>query len=122
MCQGCKGIPGYKYTLSTLGSPCYWDHMNKDCAWCIKKTQKQCGETAYSTKCGNMCGQGWNKCLLNILIIIFIQFISPAKNKKCDGNLYTCDMIPSCGPGASCNSKTGRCTCDQGIVGKIFSN
>merc|ERR1719244_649744 len=30
--KGCPGIPNYKYTLSTQGYPCYWDHTNMRCA------------------------------------------------------------------------------------------
>ena len=29
--QGCKGIPNYKYTLSSTGYPCYWDYKRLVC-------------------------------------------------------------------------------------------
>merc|ERR1719320_1821229 len=31
---GCPGVPNNKYTFSTRGYPCFWDHDRTDCAWC----------------------------------------------------------------------------------------
>ena len=43
------------------------------------------------------------------------------KDKKCDGNKFDCTQIDLCGPGATCNvdpkKKTGKCQCDDGLVG-----
>ena len=56
--QGCPGIPGNKFTLSTTGFPCYWDHSNKECAWCKTSKMKQCGVSSYTEACGQICAQG----------------------------------------------------------------
>merc|ERR1719225_46833 len=37
--NGCDGVPNNKYTLSSLGGPCYWD------------------PTSLSEKCGSMCNK-----------------------------------------------------------------
>jgi len=95
--NGCQGVPGNKYTLSTVGAPCYWDPSSKDCAWCKSKTMKQCGPTSYSDKCGSIC--------------------ATAKNKKCDGNLFDCTQIPYCGEGAKCDTKSKMCKCNSGLTG-----
>ena len=45
-CQGCEGVPNNKYTLSSLGGPCYWDLGSLDCAVCKNSKSKQCGPTS----------------------------------------------------------------------------
>ena len=48
-CQGCEGVPNNKYTLSSLGGPCYWDLGSLDCAVCKNSKSKQCGPTSQVT-------------------------------------------------------------------------
>jgi len=93
--SGCKGIPQYKYTKSSIGYPCYSDPKRSDCAWCIPGN-KQCGESA-KDKCGNFCKK--------------------ATDMPCDGVPTTCENIPKCGNGASCDQKTKQCKCDKGFLG-----
>merc|ERR1712066_511979 len=90
---GCPGIPNAKYTLSTEGGPCYWDTNNLKCSICTKKTVKQCvnSKKDIAEECFSSCGSN--------------------KDRKCDGNLASCVTIPRCGPGASCDKKSGRCKC-----------
>jgi len=98
--KGCPGIPNYKYTKSTQGAPCYWDVNNKKCAICTKTTLKQCINTKKSdiaNECYSYCGT--------------------VKNRKCDGNYASCLFIPSCGAGASCNTKSKRCQCNAPYTG-----
>jgi len=95
--NGCPGIPGNKFTLSTTGFPCYWDHSNKECAWCKTSKMKQCGVSSYTEACGQICAQ--------------------AKNKNCDGNLFDCTQIPACGKGATCDQKSKQCKCDKDLTG-----
>jgi len=96
---GCKGIPNYKYTLSAAGYPCYWDTKSLKCAWCAPK-RVQCKDSAQAQKCGSYC--------------------EPATSLKCDGVLTTCNNIPKCGFGASCDKPTGKCKCAKGLVGNGF--
>jgi len=96
---GCKGIPNYKNTLSTIGYPCYWDPKSMDCAWCVKN-KVQCKDSAQAQKCGSCC--------------------EPATSQKCDGVPSTCLNIPKCGFGASCDKPTGKCKCDKGFSGNGF--
>jgi len=101
--KGCPGIPDSKYTLSTEGGPCYWDHTNMKCAICTKKTIKQCAETSASQldrECYSTCGS--------------------AKDRTCDGNLFSCTAIPYCSEGGRCNTKSGRCECNSGYTGNGF--
>merc|ERR1711963_303415 len=95
--NGCPGIPGNKFTLSTTGFPCYWDHSNKECAWCKTSKMKQCGVSSYTEACGQICAQ--------------------AKNKNCDGNLFDCTQIPACGKEATCDQKSKQCKCDKDLTG-----
>jgi len=96
---GCKGIPNYKYTLSSTGYPCYWDNKSLDCAWCVPK-RLQCKDSAQSQKCGSYC--------------------EPANKLQCDGVLTTCNNIPKCGFGASCDKPSGKCKCEKGFLGNGF--
>jgi len=43
-----------------------------------------------------------------------------ANSKKCDGVPTTCNNIPKCGYGASCDKKSGKCKCDKGLAGNGF--
>jgi len=96
--SGCKGIPHNKFTKSSKGYPCYSDPKSRDCAWCIPGN-KQCGESA-KDKCGNFCRK--------------------ATDMPCDGVPTTCENIPKCGNGASCDQKTKECKCDKGFLGNGF--
>lgn len=100
--KGCKGIPNFKYTLSTEGAPCYFDHSNMKCAWCTKKSVKQCAQTA---------GQQNNGCY---------SYCGSAKDPKCDGNPFNCYFNDWCGTGASCVKKTGGCSCKLPYIGNGF--
>jgi len=95
---GCKGIPSNKYTLSSKGYPCYWNPKSTDCAWCLNG-KVQCGASK-ADKCGNMCKK--------------------ETDMKCDGVLTTCNNIPKCGFGASCDQKTKECKCGKGLFGNGF--
>jgi len=103
---GCKGIPHNKETLSTKGYPCYWDPKNLDCVWCVEKKGQvdekkvQCKDSQTAQKCGSFC----------------MKDSSP----QCDGVITSCLNIPSCGFGASCDRKTGKCKCGKGFSGNGF--
>jgi len=103
---GCKGIPHNKETLSTKGYPCYWDPKKLDCAWCAEKKGQvdekkvQCKDSQATQKCGSFC----------------MKDSSP----QCDGVITSCLNIPSCGFGASCDRKTGKCKCGKGFSGNGF--
>merc|ERR1712142_769472 len=59
---GCPGIPNNKYTFSTRGYPCFWDHDRTDCAWCSPGGY-QCGpgqKAGPEAKDGNRCQTGRN--------------------------------------------------------------
>ena len=97
--------------MSTEGAPCYFDHskyaprftksniiyssmfiffyFSMKCAWCTKKSVKQCAQTA---------GQQNNGCY---------SYCGSAKDPKCDGNPFNCYFNDWCGTGASCVKKTG---------------
>jgi len=98
---GCKGIPNYKYTLSTVGAPCFDNPEDKSCPVCKNSQMKQCGISKIASKCGKFC--------------------APMKDRKCDGNRFDCTQIDLCGPGATCainnKKKTGTCKCDEGLQG-----
>merc|ERR1712110_217771 len=98
---GCKGIPNYKYTLSTRGAPCFNNPEDKSCPICKNNKMKQCGISKIAGKCGKFC--------------------APMKDRKCDGNRFDCTQIDLCGPGASCavnnKAKSGNCKCDEGLRG-----
>lgn len=96
---GCKGIPNYKYTLSSTGYPCYWDPTNMNCAWCAQN-RIQCKDSSQSKKCGSYCEK--------------------ATSLKCDGVLTTCNNIPKCGFGAKCDKPSGKCKCEKGLLGNGF--
>merc|ERR1712002_833987 len=96
--SGCKGIPANKYTRSSKGYPCYSNPKSTDCAWCLPG-RIQCKESK-ADKCGNMCKK--------------------ATDLKCDGVPTTCENIPKCGFGASCDRKTKECKCDKGLEGNGF--
>jgi len=100
--KGCKGIPNNQFTLSTEGAPCYFDNTNLKCAWCTKKTVKQCAQSQaqMNNGCYSYCGS--------------------AKDRTCDGNLFSCLKIPFCAHGASCIKKTGRCACKLPYVGNGY--
>jgi len=99
--NGCKGIPNYKYTLSVSGAPCFDNPEDRSCPVCKNSNMKQCGISKMAAKCGKFCG--------------------PLKDKKCDGNKFDCTQIDLCGAGATCSidpkKKTGKCQCDDGLVG-----
>jgi len=105
--KGCKGIPNYKYTLSTEGAPCYFDHKNHKCAWCTKKSLKQCSQknlAQIDDGCYSYCGT--------------------AKDRNCDGNLFNCIYNGGwCGQGASCSNKiktSSGCSCNAEYIGNGF--
>jgi len=98
--RGCKGIPNYKYTLSTRGAACFNNPEDKSCAFCTNTNMKQCGISKIASKCGMFC--------------------SSMKDRKCDGNKFDCTQIQGlCGAGASCvvNKRKGKCVCDEGLIG-----
>jgi len=99
--NGCKGVPNYKYTLSTRGAPCFNNPEDRSCPICKNTKMKQCGISKIASKCGKFC--------------------APMKDRKCDGNRFDCTQIDLCGPGASCvvdnKRKTGKCFCDEGLAG-----
>jgi len=98
---GCKGITSNKDTLSSKGYPCYSNPKSTDCAWCLPGGV-QC-KASKADKCGNMCK---NKKAKDIM--------------KCDGVATTCENIPKCGFGASCDRKTKECKCGKGLLGNGF--
>ena len=61
--QGCKGIPNYKYTLSTVGAPCFDNPEDKSCPVCKNSQMKQCGISKIASKCGKFCAPSMNKLL-----------------------------------------------------------
>merc|ERR1711981_15807 len=99
--MGCKGIPNFKYTLSTRGAPCFNNPADRSCPICKTSKMKQCGISKIASKCGKFC--------------------APMKDRKCDGNRFDCTQIDLCGPGASCavnsKAKSGICKCDEGLRG-----
>jgi len=95
---GCKGIPHYQFTNSSRGFPCYWDHNDLSCAWCLPN-RIQCKDDAKSQKCGSYCLK--------------------ATDLKCDGILTTCENIPKCGYGAKCDSGK-KCKCGKGLTGNGY--
>ena len=54
-CQGCKGVPNYKYTLSTRGAPCFNNPEDRSCPICKNTKMKQCGISKIASKCGKFC-------------------------------------------------------------------
>jgi len=102
--SGCPGVPNNKYTVSTTGGPCYWDHSDLSCAVCSNSKMRQCGMSAVASKCGYFCAK--------------------ANDKKCDGNLFSCLQIPRCAAGADCivKKKTGTCQCAEGMTGKGYNS
>jgi len=51
--MGCPGVKHPEYTLSQTGHPCFWDHGNRSCAFCIPGgSWKNDGE---AFQCGNFC-------------------------------------------------------------------
>jgi len=54
--KGCPGIKENKYTLSQTGHPCYWDHSNRNCAFCAPQARTyQCGSKADPDSGDNHC-------------------------------------------------------------------
>merc|ERR1712038_366089 len=86
--MGCKGIPNYKYTLSTRGAPCFNNPSDRSCPICKTSKMKQCGISKIASKCGKFC--------------------APMKDRKCDGNRFDCTQIDLCGPGQPARSTTRR--------------
>merc|ERR1711936_1327198 len=76
-----------------------------DCAWCVEKKGQvdekkvQCKDSQTAQKCGSFC----------------MKDSSP----QCDGVITSCLNIPSCGFGASCDRKTGKCKCGKGFSGNV---
>merc|ERR1712130_351834 len=89
-----------KYTLSTTGYPCYWNHRDFSCAWCTPGAY-QCGP---SNRPGSICSAA-----------------PAAFNKVCDGNKFGCDQIPTCHVDATCTfmprEKGKFCVCNEGFTG-----
>jgi len=96
---GCAGIQNYKWTLSSLGYPCFDNPKSLECAWCATN-QAQCQESTASKKCGSFC--------------------KPLKDQVCDGVLTTCNNIPKCGLAANCDKKSGMCKCKKGFSGNGY--
>jgi len=106
--EGCPWVAGAmapykdfaKYTLSTQGYPCFWDHGDYSCAWCTPGSY-QCGP---SKRAGNLCAAA--------------PF---AFNNVCDGQRFGCEHIPTCHMDAACVSspqdKMKVCRCNPGFVG-----
>jgi len=89
-----------KFTLSTTGYPCYWNHNDFSCAWCTPGAY-QCGP---SNRPGSICSAA-----------------PAAFNKVCDGQKFGCDQIPTCHVDATCTyipSQKGKfCVCNDGFEG-----
>jgi len=89
-----------KFTLSTTGYPCYWNHGDFSCAWCTPGAY-QCGP---SNRPGSICSAA-----------------PAAFNKVCDGQKFGCDQIPTCHVDATCTfvaSQKGKfCVCNHGFEG-----
>jgi len=89
-----------KFTLSTTGYPCYWNHGDFSCAWCTPGAY-QCGP---SNRPGSICSAA-----------------PAAFNKVCDGQKFGCDQIPACHVDATCTfvaSQKGKfCVCNDGFEG-----
>jgi len=102
--KGCDGVPSNKYTLSTTGGPCYWDHSDLSCAVCKNGKMRQCGSSGDASKCGYFC--------------------SSPKDKKCDGNLFNCVQINHCAAGAECivKKRSSKCQCGEGMTGKGYNS
>jgi len=104
--QGCPQVPNYKYTLSTTGYPCYWDHEDLRCAW-YAPGAFQCGpgtKTGPDSSLGSRCDRG--------------------PSSVCNGVVGDCRHIPMCHVDAKCVFKDkveGRsvfqCKCDKGFFG-----
>ena len=73
ICQGCKGIPNYKYTLSTKGAPCFNNPEDRSCPVCKSSKTKQCGISKIASKCGKFCAPRKNK----IFFVWFLKKIFP---------------------------------------------
>merc|ERR1712064_188082 len=82
-------------------SPCWWDLTKTNCGTC-KNGGKQCAQSQaqMNNGCYSYCGS--------------------AKDRTCDGNLFSCLKIPFCAHGASCIKKTGRCACKLPYVGNGY--
>jgi len=97
---GCPGVPGWKFTLSSKGYPCFdkKERVN-DCAWCVR------GRYQCSGKKKVMCSTG--------------------RLKFCDAVIGDCKHIPhACDVNASCvpNGKFQKavmykCQCNKGYTG-----
>lgn len=104
---GCPGIPQNKFTLSTRGFPCFWNHTDTRCAWCAPGGY-QCGpgaKTGPGSAGGNRCAIGKDK-------------------QYCDSVVGDCRHIPACDANASCrfHRKFGirnifRCVCNSNYIG-----
>merc|ERR1711892_1003858 len=100
---GCPGVPNNKYTFSTRGFPCFFDHDRKDCAWCSPGGY-QCGpgqKAGPDSKDGNRYQTGRNL-------------------KYCDSVLGDCRHIPACDHNAKClfnrtfgNLNLFHCVCSK---------
>jgi hypothetical protein len=97
--KGCPGIPTNIFTLSTIGHPCYWDHSDTSCAWCVRGAA-QCGPN------GSKVSRKVNHCAM------------PKNSKFCDMIKQSCKYMGKdiCDSMAECNDM-GKCECKAGWTG-----
>jgi len=94
--KGCPGVPQNKFTLSSMGYPCYAKPDMNECAICAPG-RIQCKKTG--DKCGNFCRK--------------------FGDLKCDGIPTNCFNIPTCAVKAECNKKK-KCECKAGYTGNGY--
>merc|ERR1711868_319200 len=105
-------------------SPCWWDLTRTDCGTC-RNGGVQCGYPMHkwcqSPKddkkkgCPGIPNYKYTK--KSDIANECYSYCGTVKNRKCDGNYASCLFIPSCGAGASCNTKSKRCQCDAPYTG-----
>ena len=71
---GCPGVPRPKYTLSSTGFPCFWDHTDLSCAWCVNKQALQCDDSVMGDNCGRYCSSGKPVISLSCLVASSLYF------------------------------------------------
>jgi len=112
--MGCPGIIQNKYTLSQRGHPCFWDHGDRNCAFCVPGSYKSEGQ---AFQCGpgpkTDPAEGKNHCFSN------------RRPAYCDMHLADCKTMGKgiCDVNAECKrmfkdkngySQAWKCKCNPG--------
>ena len=85
---GCPGVPRPKYTLSSTGFPCFWDHTDLSCAWCVGKQALQCDDSVMGDNCGRYCSSGKPVISLSVRVLKIFSLIFHIKTFISTSSLY----------------------------------